>query len=114
GGRVRLRAEVRGGDAVVAVTDTGRGIPPDKLKQIFEPFGQIERGLTRTRDGAGSGRAISRQRSLAMGGDLVASSIFGQGSTFTLTIPLAHVAAPAGQALGFRTSDRNTDRLELT
>jgi signal transduction histidine kinase len=118
GGRVQLRAQVRGADAVVAVADTGRGIPPDKLEEIFEPFVQIERGLTRTRDGAGLGLAISRELALAMGGDLVASSIFGRGSTFTLTIPLAQVAAPAatpaGQSLGFRTTDRSSDRLELT
>jgi len=74
---------------VVRVTDTGRGILADKLDVIFEPFVQVDQQLTRTQEGAGLGLAISRDLAQAMGGDLVATSEVGVGSTFTLTLPLS-------------------------
>jgi signal transduction histidine kinase len=111
GGRVTLTAHVDGDRARVSVADTGRGIPADKLEQIFEPFVQIERGLTRTRDGAGLGLAISRELAVAMGGDLAATSEPGRGSTFTLIVPLA---TPSGDgALTYSpTANRGADRVE--
>jgi len=75
-------------DAVtVRVSDTGRGIPPDKLFAIFEPFVQVARSAGAPNEGVGLGLAISRDLSRAMGGDLVAESVIGKGSTFTLTLP---------------------------
>jgi signal transduction histidine kinase len=111
GGRVTLTARVDGDRANVSVADTGRGIPADKLEQIFEPFVQIERGLTRTRDGAGLGLAISRELALAMGGDLAATSVQGRGSTFTLTVPVATPSSEAALSVS-RTPDRGAERVE--
>jgi PAS domain S-box-containing protein len=68
------------------VTDTGPGIPRDKLEVIFEPFVRVETGLTRTTEGAGLGLAISRDLARGMGGDLRARSVEGEGSTFTLML----------------------------
>jgi signal transduction histidine kinase len=73
------------------VTDTGPGIPAQKLDAIFEPFVQLDNGLTRATAGTGLGLAISRELARAMGGDLAVSSTFGQGSTFTLTLPRGDV-----------------------
>jgi PAS domain S-box-containing protein len=73
----------------VRVTDTGRGIPEDKLSAIFEPFVQVARSARAPNEGVGLGLAISRDLSRAMGGDLVAESTVGRGSTFTLTLPSA-------------------------
>jgi signal transduction histidine kinase len=89
GGRITVACEALDGFAVVRVRDTGRGIPADKLELIFEPFVQVDQQLTRTQEGAGLGLAISRDLAVAMGGDLVAASEVGVGSTFTLTLPLA-------------------------
>ena len=69
------------------VTDTGPGIPAHKLDAIFEPFVQLDNGLTRATAGTGLGLAISRELARAMGGDLAVTSTLGQGSTFTLTLP---------------------------
>jgi len=77
------------GYVAVSVRDTGRGIPPDKLEAIFEPFVQVDRSTTRSGDGTGLGLAISRDLARAMGGDLVAESTLGAGSTFTLVLPRA-------------------------
>jgi signal transduction histidine kinase len=92
GGRISVSCGAEDGFAVVRVQDTGRGIPADKLDMIFAPFVQVDQQLTRTHEGAGLGLAISRDLAQAMGGDLVATSEVGLGSTFTLTLPLSLVA----------------------
>ena len=90
GGRVDLTCEVVGDHASLTVTDTGRGIPPEKLSSIFEPFVQIDRHLNPdSQQGVGLGLSISRQLAWGMGGDLTAESTIGAGSKFTLTLPLA-------------------------
>jgi signal transduction histidine kinase len=77
------------GLARLCVSDTGIGIPADKLHVVFEPFVQVGRGLTSTREGTGLGLAISRDLARGMGGDLTAESTVGVGSTFTLTLQRA-------------------------
>jgi signal transduction histidine kinase len=90
-GRIDVRAR-RGqnGTAIVEVTDTGIGIPPDELQSIFQPF---QRG-SHTADigGTGIGLALSRQLTEAMGGRLSVASTFGRGSTFAVELPVAHTA----------------------
>ena len=73
----------------IRVSDTGAGIPADKLQRIFEPFIQVDSGLTRTKDGVGLGLAISRDLARGMGGDLTVESTVGKGSRFELTLPRA-------------------------
>ena len=72
----------------IDVSDTGRGIPADRLESVFEPFVQIDRHLTNSsQQGVGLGLAISRELARAMGGELSVASVEGQGTTFTLTLP---------------------------
>ncbi len=73
----------------IRVSDTGRGIAADQLERIFEPFVQVRADLTRTAEGTGLGLAISRDLARGMGGELVAESAPGVGSTFSLTLPRA-------------------------
>ena len=89
GGRVSVEASAAGDSVRVVVADTGVGVPADKLDAIFEPFVQVEQGLTRAAEGTGLGLAISRELARAMGGDLRAASEEGAGSVFTLTLPRA-------------------------
>jgi len=91
GGRVRLECDrdERTGGVVVRVSDTGTGIPPEKLGSIFDPFVQVDRKLNRPSEGVGLGLAISRDLARAMAGDLTATSEVGRGSTFTLRLPSA-------------------------
>jgi PAS domain S-box-containing protein len=95
GGEVELSWEAGGGVVRVHVRDTGRGIPPDKLEAIFEPFVQVDPALTRAAEGTGLGLAISRDLARAMKGDLTARSTPGEGSVFTLSLPIGRPAAPA-------------------
>jgi signal transduction histidine kinase len=89
GGHVTLDWEAGEREVRIRVTDTGRGIPADRLEAIFHPFVQVERGYTRTIDGTGLGLAISRDLARAMGGDIAVASRVGEGSTFTLVLPRA-------------------------
>jgi len=98
GGSITVRVSERDGQAEVVVSDTGIGVPRDKLGQIFEPFVQVENGLTRTVGGTGLGLTISRALARGMAGDLVADSDGASWSTFTLTLPLAVRHAPEGRA----------------
>jgi signal transduction histidine kinase len=72
----------------IEVWDTGRGIAAEHIERIFEPFVQIDRGLTSPAPGGvGLGLAISRELARAMKGDLTATSTLGRGSRFALTLP---------------------------
>ncbi|HUQ83015.1 MAG TPA: ATP-binding protein [Gemmatimonadaceae bacterium] len=86
-GRITLECAGNGSTVRVTVRDTGRGIPEDKLSAIFDPFVQVARSAGAPSEGVGLGLAISRDLSRAMGGDLVAESQVGKGSTFILTLP---------------------------
>jgi len=95
GGRVTLGYEAAGDAVLIHVRDTGRGIAPDKLPGIFEPFVQVDRERTDTaHQGVGLGLAISRELARAMGGELTAQSEPGAGSTFTLRLLRAHADSP--------------------
>jgi len=87
GGRIEMRCEEAMSKVKIHVQDTGIGIPADKLNSIFDPFVQVRSDLTRPHEGTGLGLAISRDLARGMGGDLVAESAPGVGSTFTLTLP---------------------------
>jgi hypothetical protein len=71
----------------IRVRDTGRGIPPQQLDAIFEPFVQVGRSLIDTREGTGLGLAISRDLARAMHGDITVTSTVDVGSEFTLVLP---------------------------
>jgi signal transduction histidine kinase/CheY-like chemotaxis protein len=91
-GEVRLEARTMG-DATPAtvefqIRDTGPGIPIALRRQIFEPFVQQDGSLTRRHDGSGLGLTIAHQLTRLMGGQIEVESVVGQGSTFSLTIPL--------------------------
>jgi signal transduction histidine kinase/DNA-binding response OmpR family regulator len=72
----------------ISVTDTGIGIPMDKLKKIFESFTQVDSSTTRKYGGTGLGLTISRSLAELMNGDMTVHSESGKGSTFTLRLPL--------------------------
>jgi signal transduction histidine kinase len=90
GGRIAVAYEPDDGRVRFRVTDTGVGIPPERLETIFEPFVQLDQRLTRTTEGTGLGLAISRDLARAMGGELTVRSEVGVGSEFELVLPAGH------------------------
>lgn len=77
----------------IAIRDTGCGIPEDRLAGVFNSFEQVEAGTTRRFGGTGLGLSICRRLAELMGGDLTVESREGEGSTFTLALPVSVVAA---------------------
>jgi PAS domain S-box-containing protein len=106
GGRVTVRIERRGNEAVLEVADTGRGILPEFLPHVFEKFRQADTSTTRSHAGLGLGLAIVRRLVELHGGRVTATSEGeGRGATFTVTLALAAVATTPG-------TDRASDKPE--
>ncbi len=88
GGRIVVGGQqVDDGRVEISVRDTGVGIAADALEQVFQPFVQLDRSLTRIREGVGLGLAISLDLAHGMQGELTAVSEPGIGSCFTLSLP---------------------------
>jgi two-component system sensor kinase FixL len=92
GGEVTVRSRVRGTQAEISVTDTGEGMSPAVVGQIFQPY------FTTKEKGTGLGLAICQNIIQEHGGRLVAESTPGQGSTFTIQLPLEPPPGAAGAA----------------
>lgn len=99
-GMITLRATTDREWLAIAVTDSGIGIPADKLDLIFESFRQVDAGTTRRFGGTGLGLAICRNLAQAMDGDIVVTSVPNVGSTFTIRIPLVLAAAAETASAG--------------
>ncbi|MBT2795320.1 hybrid sensor histidine kinase/response regulator [Paraburkholderia strydomiana] len=95
GGTVRVRASLQPKETTVCllleVVDTGVGIPSDRVEEIFKPFTQLPLSTGGRREGVGMGLAIVKGLVEVMGGGIHVRSIQGEGSTFTVRLPLGEV-----------------------
>ncbi|HMI57516.1 MAG TPA: ATP-binding protein, partial [Gemmatimonadaceae bacterium] len=89
GGHISAEVAPQGDTVALSISDTGLGIPPEKLATIFEPFVQLKEGLADRKGGIGLGLSISRDLARAMKGDLTVESTEGKGTRFTLCLPRA-------------------------
>jgi two-component system, OmpR family, phosphate regulon sensor histidine kinase PhoR len=95
-GTVRVRLEAAESRAVLEVADTGEGIPASELPRVFERFYRVDKARARQTGGTGLGLAIVRHVAEAHGGTVSVESELGQGSTFSVTLPVAGPSTPAG------------------
>jgi PAS domain S-box-containing protein len=87
-GQIRVSTRVEHGDAVLVVADTGEGIPEDEMPHLFERFHRVRGGRSRTHEGSGIGLALVAELTELHGGTASAESAIGEGTTFTIRIPL--------------------------
>ncbi len=112
GGRVTLRAHAEGRHVIVEVSDTGIGIAEEDRDKIFEKFrqaggsGQGDAVLTREHQGTGLGLSIVRELTKLLGGDVQLESRLGQGSTFTVRVPMQ---LPGNRMFEVNLSDERID-----
>lgn len=98
--RVCLEVLTADADVVFSVRDTGIGIANDALDHIFDPFRRAAWTTTREYDGTGLGLSIARSLAVLMGGTLDVSSTLGEGSTFTLRLPIRERAPGSPSSVG--------------
>jgi CheY-like chemotaxis protein/signal transduction histidine kinase len=100
-GEVALKVNlVPDGRVGFAVKDTGIGIPQNLLRTVFDPFYQSQSTSTRKYGGTGLGLSISRTLADLLGGEITVESVEGEGSTFTLLLPVSHDPASPRPAPG--------------
>jgi signal transduction histidine kinase len=87
-GETRVTCQVNDDQIVTHVTDTGIGIKPEDIDKLFNPFQQIETGLTRRHEGTGLGLSISKKLVEMLGGEIWVESQWGAGSTFAFSLPI--------------------------
>jgi signal transduction histidine kinase len=87
-GEVAINASVKGEQIEIAVSDTGKGIPEDKLESIFDSFLQLDSAADRTQGGTGLGLTITRKLVQYHGGDIWVRSKVGRGTTVFFTMPI--------------------------
>ena len=97
GGLVRCQVRGRSGTARVAVTDQGLGIARESMPVLFTRFGRVLTPETAHLRGTGLGLFLARQLARLQGGDITVASVPGEGSTFTLLLPLAGAEAPGAR-----------------
>jgi signal transduction histidine kinase/ActR/RegA family two-component response regulator len=97
-GEVRMVARRGEGGLTVSVSDTGCGIPADRLSNLFDAFIQVDASTTRRHGGTGLGLTICRKLAGLMGGDIGVASTPGVGSVFTFNLPLPRVGEGRGAA----------------
>jgi PAS domain S-box-containing protein len=110
GGGVRLTAHTTGTHVRIQVRDSGPGIAPEDMANLFKPFMQGNDAQRSHREGTGLGLAISRQLARALGGDITVTSEVDHGSTFVVTLPLDSAPNPdlAPESGLFRETDAPT------
>ena len=92
-GAVSIVCRAGNGQYEISVTDTGIGIPPEDVAALFQPFHQLDTGLSRKHEGTGLGLSISKRLVAMMGGAIDVQSEPGKGSTFTVRLPKAMMNA---------------------
>ena len=87
GGSVRVDLFRQGKKAVIRISDTGIGIPAEDLPHIFDRFYRVDKARSRETGGTGLGLSIVKQIVLMHDGDITASSVENEGTTFTIELP---------------------------
>ncbi len=112
-GRIAVRLRAEGGRAVLSVSDTGLGIPEAELPRLFERFHRVEGAQGRSFEGSGIGLALVQELVRLHGGTVGVESRPGEGSTFTVSLPLGAAHLPADRLRAARTGPSTATRSQV-
>jgi PAS domain S-box-containing protein len=101
-GKISISLKRAGGDVELRVRDTGVGIPEHELPRLFDRFHRIENAKSRTHEGSGIGLALVLELVKLHGGKVRVESVYGQGSTFIVSVPFGTAHLPADRMNGSR------------
>jgi PAS domain S-box-containing protein len=96
-GAIAVRLRAVGGRAILMVSDTGTGIPPEEVPHLFERFHRVRGARARTFEGSGIGLALVRELVRLHDGEVAVESTVGEGTTFTVAIPVGTARLPSNQ-----------------
>jgi signal transduction histidine kinase len=108
GGRVRLAGASDGVHVTIGISDSGPGIAPEQVPQLFDRFFRGDSARTRAQGGSGLGLAIAQSIAHAHGGRITVESAIGRGSTFTVVLPAAPPPQPPTQPPSSRVDSRTS------
>lgn len=89
-GSISIKALTEKENLRVSIADTGIGIRPEKIQNLFQPFQQLNSDLTKESEGTGLGLYLCQKLVTLLGGEIQAESVLGEGSTFSFSIPMKH------------------------
>ena len=110
GGQILVNVIDKGETVSIIVKDTGTGIPEDKKNLIFERFGQVDKTLSRNREGTGLGLCLVKSFVELHGGTIAIESQVGLGSSFIIDLPVKHVEKNAENKAFYET---DTERINI-
>ncbi|WML36701.1 PAS domain-containing sensor histidine kinase [Clostridium sp. OS1-26] len=110
GGEIYVNIIDRESIVTISVKDTGVGIPEDKLQEIFERFGQVDKTLSRNREGSGIGLSLVKSFVEMHGGKIHAKSKLGEGSEFIIELPAVVLEENEDESF---THETNTERINI-
>jgi PAS domain S-box-containing protein len=104
-GEIRVTLRAASSHVVLQVKDTGTGIRAEEMPRLFERFHRIENARSRTHEGSGIGLALVQELVKLHGGTISAESVIGEGTTFTISLPLGSMHLSPEQIVESRTLD---------
>jgi signal transduction histidine kinase len=104
-GGIRVRLHAEGAEALLAVRDSGTGIPAEALPHVFERFHRVEGARARSHEGSGIGLSLVQELVKLHGGRISVHSVLGEGSTFTVHVPLGKEHLPREHVLAGRSGE---------
>jgi CheY-like chemotaxis protein len=114
GGRIEVSCQQADGDIVIRFRDQGRGLPPEAISRLFEPFYQVDQGLARTEGGLGVGLTLAKRMVELHHGTIEARSAgLGQGCEFVVRLPRAKVPSAANSPTETRSVAQGSGGLRI-
>ncbi|AOY77024.1 ATP-binding protein [Clostridium formicaceticum] len=113
GGKINVKISVDNNEVIIAIKDSGIGIPQEKLDDIFNRFSQVDKSLSRNHEGSGIGLALVKSLVEMHGGRISAKSQLNNGSQFTISLPIRLVSQQRSLQEAKTIGETNVERIHI-